>query len=232
MPEPGADTSARRPLSAVIIACNEADNIGDCIRSVAWADEVLVVDSGSSDDTVDIAKSLGARVIHQAWLGFGRQKQVASGQARHDWILNIDADERPDALLCESIRRALAGNRQPAAYACNFRHRIMGRWLKHGEAWPDPHVRLYDRRHAAWNSLPIHEHVEVQGEVNHNDGGKEDEESGTEIGDLDGGIQATHSHGGRIRDDDGQGVDSRECQVRAKPCRCTSHLQSECRKGH
>lgn len=153
------------PLSVVIIACNEANNIEDCIRSVDWADEVLVVDSGSMDDTVSIAESLGARTMHHDWQGFGKQKQYASDQASHDWIFNLDADERPDEALCNSIRQALSRKDQPAAYSCNFRHRIMGRWLRHGEAWPDPHIRLYDRRHAHWNALPIHEHIEVHGEI-------------------------------------------------------------------
>ncbi len=153
------------PLSVVIITCNEETNIADCIQSVSWANEVLIVDSGSSDDTVDIAKSLGAKVLYQAWQGFGRQKQFATEQATYDWILNLDADERPDAALCVSIRQALSENEQPAAYACNFRHRIMGRWLQHGEAWPDTHIRLYDRRQAHWNALPIHEHVEVEGNI-------------------------------------------------------------------
>jgi len=153
------------PLSVVIIACDEADNIGDCIRSVAWADEVLVVDSGSSDETITIAESLGARVLLRDWQGFGKQKQYATDQATHDWILNLDADERPDQQLSESIRQALSDADQPAAYTCNFRHRMMGRWLRHGEAWPDPHVRLYHRKHAHWNPLPIHEHIEVHGEI-------------------------------------------------------------------
>jgi len=153
------------PLSAVIIACNEAGNIGDCIRSVDWADEVLVIDSGSKDDTVAIAESLGARVMHHDWPGFGRQKQYATEQANHNWILNIDADERVDFRLGEAIRKALAEDSQPAAYTCNFRHRMLGRWLRHGEAWPDPHVRLYDRRQARWADVPIHEHVCVDGDI-------------------------------------------------------------------
>ena len=153
------------PLSVVIITRNEADNIEDCIRSVDWADEVLVVDSGSMDDTVSIAESLGARTLHHDWQGFGKQKQYASDQATHDWILNLDADERPDQQLRTSIKQALSQKEQPAAYSCNFRHRMMGRWLRHGEAWPDPHVRLYDRKHAHWKQLPIHEHIEVMGDI-------------------------------------------------------------------
>ena len=162
---PKHNQAKTHPLSAVIITCNEENNIAACIRSVAWADEVLVVDSGSQDQTIEIARSLGARVLHHEWLGFGKQKQYATEQAAFDWILNIDADERPDQTLCHAIRKALQHERQPAAYRCNFRHRILGHWLRHGEAWPDPHIRLYHRQRARWTSLPIHEHVECSGEV-------------------------------------------------------------------
>ncbi len=155
----------RTPVSAVIITLNEEDHIADCLRSLAWADECVVVDSGSQDATCEIARSLGARVIAHAWEGFGRQKQFATEQARFDWVINIDADERVSPELARAIGRALASPPSVAAYRCNFRHRIMGRWLRHGEAWPDPHVRLYDRRRAAWNARDIHEAVEVDGEI-------------------------------------------------------------------
>ncbi|RME53036.1 MAG: glycosyltransferase family 2 protein [Caldilineae bacterium] len=155
----------RRPISVVIITLNEARNLPDCIASVDWADEILVVDSGSTDGTVALAEKLGARVIHQEWLGFGRQKQFATEQATHDWVLNLDADERVSTELARSIRAVLSASKSAAAYQCNFRHRLLGRALRHGEAWPDPHVRLYDRRRAHWADVPIHEHVLVDGSI-------------------------------------------------------------------
>ncbi len=153
------------PVSAVVITLNEEDHIADCLRSLQWADECIVVDSGSQDATCEIARSLGARVIHHDWEGFGRQKQFATEQASFDWVINIDADERVSPELAEAIREAMRSSPQVAAYRCNFRHCIMGRWLRHGEAWPDPHVRFYDRRRAAWNARDIHESVQVDGGV-------------------------------------------------------------------
>ncbi len=160
----------RQPLSVVIITLNEEANLPACLESVHWANEILVVDSGSTDRTCEIARAFGARVLEHAWEGFGAQKQFASDQARHDWVLNLDADERVSGRLADSIQRALAVDHQPAAYRCNFLHYIMGHPLRHGEAWPDPHVRLYDRRRAHWSRRQIHEHVVVDGPVETLDG--------------------------------------------------------------
>ena len=146
------------PLSVVIITKNAASQLADCLRSAAFADETLVIDSGSSDHTVELATRHGARVIHQEWLGFGRQKQFAVEAASHDWVLCLDADERVSDDLRASIRAALAA---PAARAylmarCN---RFMGRWLRHGEGYPDWSLRLFDRRHARWSDETVHEKV-------------------------------------------------------------------------
>ena len=151
-------------LSAVIIARDEAHAIADCLHSVQFADEIVVVDSGSRDETPDIAKRLGARVIHQDWLGFGAQKQFAVEQASHDWILSLDADERISPELRESIRQALLG---PKAFAFEMprRNRFMGRWLRHGEGYPDYNLRLFHREHARWSEDAVHEHVLADGEV-------------------------------------------------------------------
>lgn len=153
------------PLSVVIITLNEADKLKACIDSVSWADEILVVDSGSTDGTKELAQSLGARVIDQEWLGFGKQKQFGTEQAAYDWVLNLDADERVSELLAVSICEALRDDRLPAAFQCHFLHHLLGRALRHGEAWPDPHVRLYDRRQCHWADVPIHEHVIVDGPI-------------------------------------------------------------------
>ena len=146
------------PLSAVIITKNAATQIGACLASLAFADEVLVVDSGSTDGTVDIARAAGARVLQAEWLGFGRQKQFAVTHAAHDWVLCLDADERVSDALRASIVSALMSPRA-TAYAMARCNRFMGHWLRHGEGYPDWSLRLFDRRHARWSDDPVHEKV-------------------------------------------------------------------------
>lgn len=146
------------PLSAVIITLNAAQQLEACLQSVVFADEIVVVDSGSSDATVDIALKYGARVIVQPWLGFGRQKQFAVSQARNNWVLCLDADERVSEKLRVSINAAL---QQPgfSAYKMARSNRFMGRYLRHGEGYPDMSLRLFDRRHAGWSDDDVHEKV-------------------------------------------------------------------------
>ena len=156
-------------LSAVIITRNAAAQLGECLESVRFADEILVVDSGSTDATREIARRHNARVVRQDWLGYGRQKQFAVEQAANDWVLCLDADERVSAPLAHRIQEAL---RQPGCFAydmprCN---RFMGRWLRHGEGYPDPNLRLFHRKHARWSNDPIHEHVVTNAKVCRLDG--------------------------------------------------------------
>lgn len=150
------------PLSVVVITLNAERQLANCLASVAFADELLVVDSGSTDATLDIAKRHGARVLHQPWLGFGKQKNYAVTQARHRWVLCLDADERISEALRDSIRAALA-NPQFQAYEMPRRNRFMGRWLRHGEGYPDRSVRLFDRERAQWSNDAVHEKVIVRG---------------------------------------------------------------------
>ena len=145
-------------LSAVIITKNAASQLGDCLASVAFADEILVVDSGSGDGTVELARGHGARVLEQDWLGFGAQKQFAVEAATHDWVLCVDADERVSPVLRESITRELAAPRA-RVYAVARCNRFLGRWLRHGEGYPDWSVRLFHRGHARWRDDPVHEKV-------------------------------------------------------------------------
>lgn len=149
---------SRQALSVVIIAKNAARQLAACLESASFADEMLVVDSGSSDGTAEIAALRGARVLQQEWLGFGRQKQFAVEAARHDWVLCLDADERVSEPLRASILAVLAA---PAtqAYAMPRCNRFMGSWLRHGEGYPDWSLRLFDRRHARWSDDPVHEKV-------------------------------------------------------------------------
>lgn len=148
----------KTPLSLVIIALNAASQIEACLKSAAFADEIVVVDSGSRDDTREIALKYGARVLHQDWLGFGRQKQFAVEQASHDWVLCLDVDERVSDPLRASIVEALQAPRL-RAYRMPRCNRFMGRWLKHGEGYPDWSLRLFDRRVACWSEDAVHEKV-------------------------------------------------------------------------
>ena len=150
--------SSRQPFSAVIITKNAAGQLAACLESAAFADEILVVDSGSNDGTAELAAARGARVIQKAWLGFGAQKQFAVEAARHDWVLCLDADERVSERLRASVLAALAA---PAAqaYAMPRCNRFMGRWLRHGEGYPDWSLRLFHREHARWSDDPVHEKV-------------------------------------------------------------------------
>lgn len=152
------------PLTVAIISLNAAAQIGPCLASAAFADELLVVDSGSADGTVELARAHGARVETREWLGFGRQKQHAVSIARHDWVLCLDADERITPRLERSIRAALAGGRY-RAWRVARRNRFLGRWLAHGEGYPDWTVRLFHRAHASWSNDEVHEAVLTTAEV-------------------------------------------------------------------
>ena len=158
----------RLPLSLVVITRDAADAIAACLASADFAAEALVVDSGSRDDTVEIAQARGARVLHREWQGFGPQKRYAVAQACHDWVLCLDADERVSPQLAASIAALFAaGTPAPPAYALARRNRFLGRWLAHGEGYPDWNVRLFDRRRARWTDDPVHEHVVADGPVGH-----------------------------------------------------------------
>lgn len=145
-------------LSAVLITRNAAAQLSACLESLAFCDEVVVVDSGSDDATLEIARGHGARVIEQNWLGFGPQKQFAVAQARNDWVLCIDADERVSDELRASIASELVA---PRLHVYRFPrcNRFMGRYLRHGEGYPDWSLRLFDRRHARWSDDVVHEKV-------------------------------------------------------------------------
>jgi glycosyltransferase involved in cell wall biosynthesis len=146
------------PLSVAIIARNAASQLDGCLVSVAFADEIVVVDSGSTDGTVELAARHGARVIAKEWLGFGPQKQFAVASASHDWVLCLDADERLSDTLRESILDELKAPRG-LVYAMPRCNRFLGRWLRHGEGYPDWSVRLFHRAHARWSDDAVHEKI-------------------------------------------------------------------------
>jgi len=152
------NAAPRAPLSAVLITRNAAAVLAPCLESLAFADEIVVVDSGSSDGTAEIAKRYGARLVQKEWLGFGRQKQYAVDQARHDWVLCLDADETVSPRLAASIQAALAAPVSPV-YRVPRRNRFLGRWLSHGEGYPDWSPRLFNRMNARWSDDLVHEKV-------------------------------------------------------------------------
>jgi glycosyltransferase involved in cell wall biosynthesis len=152
-------------LSVTIITKNEAAHIGAAIDSVAWADEIIVVDSESTDATVAIAGRYRVRVVSRAWPGYIAQKNYAASIAANDWILSLDADERVTAALAQEIKATLAGHPAPAAYRIPRVTWHLGRWIRTTDWFPDDHLRLYDRRLAEWTGRYVHEAVTVRGAV-------------------------------------------------------------------
>lgn len=154
----------RPAITVTVIARDEAANIGRCVGSVrAWAQEVIVVDSGSRDATRDIARAGGATVIEEAWRGYGAQKNLAAERAAHDWILSLDADEEPTPELLRAVDAAAAGDggvgRLDPARVYGFRRvtQFCGQWIRHG-AWGRDRVwRLYHRARYRWDERPVHE---------------------------------------------------------------------------
>ena len=157
--------SADEPrVSACIISFNEEDRIADCIRSVDWCDEVLVVDSHSQDKTREVAASLGARVIERDWPGHVAQKEFAIRNAAHDWVFCIDCDERVSPALRAEIL-ALRARGFPGGAGWRFPRcsNYLGRWIRHGTWYPDRQLRLFDRRRGRWGGNNPHDRVELEG---------------------------------------------------------------------
>ena len=148
---------------------NEADRIERCLKSVAWCDEVLVLDSGSTDGTQDLCRAAGARVIETDWPGWVAQKQRAVEAATHDWIFSLDADERVDDELREALLRVrdtkLSAGDTLRAYDLTRKVWFLGRWIRHGGWYPEWRTRLFHRAHAHWAGVDPHDRVEVDGRV-------------------------------------------------------------------
>lgn len=155
----------RAPLSIIIVAQDEEDRVGDAIRSVSWADEVLVVDGGSADRTRRVARDAGARVVEHPWAGYAAQKNVATAEARHDWVFGLDADERVSPELAKSIERSLASLGDCVAFECNRRNHYLGRPVRWCGWYPDRRIRLFDRRHGQWIGPDPHDTVSSEGPV-------------------------------------------------------------------
>jgi len=152
-------------LSLIVITKNEARHIGDCLDSVAFADEIIVVDSGSTDATCEIARAKGAKVVVTTdWPGFGPQKNRALDLATKEWVLSIDADERVPPELAQALQRELAAPRADA-YKIARLSQFGGRWIRHSGWWPDHVLRLFRRGTARFTDAAVHESVKAEGRV-------------------------------------------------------------------
>jgi glycosyltransferase involved in cell wall biosynthesis len=152
-------------VSVTVITKNEGGNIAAALESVRWADEVIVVDAESTDDTTAIARRFTDRVFVRAWAGYGDQKNFAASQASHDWILSLDADERVTPALADEVRAALATDPPCQAYRVPRVTWHFGRWIRSTDWYPDHQLRLYDRRSGRWAGDRVHEALSVQGAI-------------------------------------------------------------------
>jgi glycosyltransferase involved in cell wall biosynthesis len=151
------------PVTVTIIAQDESQHIAAAIDSASWADEVLVVDSGSTDDTVAIATARGVRVMTRTWPGYVDQKNYAASVATHDWIFSLDADERVTPALAEEVLRIVASDPVERAFRVPRVTFHLGRWVRTTDFYPDYQTRLYDRRSARWQGKYVHESVVAEG---------------------------------------------------------------------
>jgi (heptosyl)LPS beta-1,4-glucosyltransferase len=150
-------------VTVTVITRNEADALADALRSVSWADEIIVIDAESTDDTVTLARQFTDRVYVRPWKGYVDQKNHAASLATHDWILSLDADERVTPPLAEEIRTVLATEPASNGYRMPRVSFYFGRWMRTTDMYPDYQLRLYDRRHARWEGKYVHESVRVDG---------------------------------------------------------------------
>ena len=151
-------------LSVVMIAKNAADLLADCLASVSWADEVVVLDSGSTDNTVELARSLGAQVYSNTdWQGYGIQRQRAQDYATHDWVLMIDTDERVTPELKESILKVLDAPQRGVIYSIARRNYFLGRFMRHSGWYPDRLLRVFRRNGVHFTQSGAHEHIDPNG---------------------------------------------------------------------
>jgi glycosyltransferase involved in cell wall biosynthesis len=156
----------KRPrLSVVVVTRNEQDRLRAALESVAWADEIVVVDAESDDKTVTIAREFTDHVVVRPWPGYAAQKNVAIDLATGDWILSLDADETVSAELTAEIRRVLAADGPADGYSVPRRNIFWGRWVRHGGLYPDWQLRLFRRGRGRFSERAVHESVRVDGRV-------------------------------------------------------------------
>ena len=149
-------------ISASLITFNEEKNIEGALQSLTWADEIVVVDCGSTDATVEICRRYTDRIFHRNWTGFVDQKNYAVAQARHDWILSLDADERISPELTLEIAQLRGTGLLNPGYRMPRVTFFMGRWIRHGDWYPDHQLRLFDRRRGRWQGGRVHESFKTE----------------------------------------------------------------------
>lgn len=155
----------RRKLSAVIITKDEEHNIERCLRSLDWVDEIVVVDSGSADRTVEICERYGCRVVETEWPGFGKAKRLAVSSASNDWVMSVDADEEVPPELAREIEGVLSRDEIHDGYKVRHRPLYLGKWIKHS-GWTGKYkLRLFDRRKGNYTEDLVHETVKLDGRV-------------------------------------------------------------------
>ena len=152
-------------ISATVICKDEAHNIEDCLRSVAWCDEIVVVDSGSADGTVDLAKKHTPKVLFNAWPGYVAQKNFALDQAAGDWVLSLDADERCTPELRDAVQKALENAEGLAGFEVRRHVKYLGRWIDHSGWYPDWRVRVVRKGRARWGGADPHDKLIPDGPV-------------------------------------------------------------------
>jgi glycosyltransferase involved in cell wall biosynthesis len=152
-------------LSVVVITLNEEERIRECLASVAWADEIVVVDAGSEDKTVAIAREFTDHVVIRSWDGYAAQKNFAIDRARGEWILSLDADEQVDAPLRAEIEATVAAPNASDGYRLARRNIMWGRWIRHGRLYPDRQLRLFRRARGRFADRAVHESVTVEGRI-------------------------------------------------------------------
>jgi glycosyltransferase involved in cell wall biosynthesis len=150
-------------LSVAIITKNEEANLPRTLASVRWADEVVIVDDGSTDRTPEIAREFGAKFFSEEWKGFGAQKNSAIAKCTSDWVLSLDADEEVSPELANEIRALLASQAQCDAFFLPRRNFFLGRWMRHGGYYPDPKLRLFRRGTAQFEERAVHETIRPTG---------------------------------------------------------------------
>jgi glycosyltransferase involved in cell wall biosynthesis len=152
-------------LSIAIITCNEETNIRRTLESVKWADEIVIVDSGSTDKTVEICREYTDKVFHQDWLGFASQKNLAIDKTGGDWILSLDADEPIEAPLAEEIRTIISSKKTHDGYWIPRKTFFLGKQIRHGGWYPDYNLRLFRKHKGRFEQRAVHEAIKVQGTV-------------------------------------------------------------------
>ncbi len=153
------------PVSVTLITLNEEQNIARALRSVQWANEIIVVDSGSTDKTIPIAKAMGAKVFSRDWEGYGQQKNFAHAQATQEWVLNLDADEEVSPELFAELTTAVTGTTAFAGYFIPRKTFFVGQWIKNGGWYPGYIKRLSKKGMSRWTEPAVHEDLQIDGPV-------------------------------------------------------------------